>query len=90
MSTIIEAAYLYLKCLAELSPCDILLSEQIIHALWPPLLPQPPLIHPAGVKTGLAFVFAECVPLPLFPLGSPPGLSRFSSLWTVRTVQREG
>lgn len=57
MSPVTAAARLYLKCLAELSPCDMLLSERIIHGARPP--PPPPtrlLGPPAGVKTGPAFV----------------------------------
>lgn len=59
MSPVTAAARLYLKCLAELSPCDMLLSEQIIHGARPPLPcthPHRPLSSPAGVKTGPAFV----------------------------------
>jgi hypothetical protein len=56
MSPVTVAACLYLKCLAELSAGDMLLSERIIH---PPQAPSPPawtLLVPAGVKTGSAFV----------------------------------
>lgn len=52
-------------------------QSELFMSPQPLLLPQPLLIHPAGVKTGPAFVCAKCVPLPLLPLGSPPGLSRF-------------
>lgn len=83
MSPVTVAACLYLKCLAELSPRDMLLSERIIHVPLAPTAPSALLIHPAGVKTGPAFVCAKCVPLPPLPLGSPPGLSRLSSFWAV-------
>ena len=59
MSPVTAAARLYLKCLAELSPRDMLLSERIIHGARPPppcTHPHRPLGSPAGVKTGLAFV----------------------------------
>ena len=58
MSPVTAAARLYLKCLAELSPRDMLLSERIIHGARPPLPPPTtrPLGPPAGVKTGPAFV----------------------------------
>ena len=59
MSPVTAAARLYLKCLAELSPRDMLLSERIIHGARPPppcTHPHRPLGSPAGVKTGPAFV----------------------------------
>ena len=59
MSPVTAAARLYLKCLAELSPRDMLLSERIIHGARPPppcTHPHWPLGSPAGVKTGPAFV----------------------------------
>lgn len=71
MSPVTVAACLYLKCLAELSPGDMLLSERIIHP--PQALPPPAwtLFVPAGVKTGSAFVCKALVPLPTSPRLDP-------------------
>ena len=62
MSPVTAAACLYLKCLAELSPRDMLLSERIIHAPRPPSRPPSRLDPPAGVKTGRAFVLRGAPP----------------------------